>query len=472
MQKYHISRLVGVVAVVLVGLGLFMALPLVRAGGDTLFEDLPGEVAVSDTAVSRAKQVAANWRVLQNPETPRIILNLFDGELITAVHERTERSPALDGFVWVGHVPEQEGSYVTLSVSGDALTGHIVLAGGRQFIITPDGRSQLLQEIDTRRAQEVPGWNDTLDPPPFAPDAANEAAMCADGSRVDLLLAYTTAARNAQGGKAAIEALLHERVAEMNIANQASGLAMRFRLAHVMEIAYRETGDVSTDLERLRTGASGLKPVLTARNTYQADIAGLVIAEAKQDNSCGIAYVMKTPSLSFSEWAFNVTALDYAGMFTCNMALMTHSIGHNMGNDHEPATAAGNPVYPYSHGYQAPNKAFRTLMAYPCSGVSCPQINHWSNPNVRYNGAPTGNKTTADNARSMGQTAQYVANFRENCASEPTSTPATPPTAQPTSTAVPTSQPGSTPTPTATAMYIAPPPAGWQAALPVVVHGR
>jgi hypothetical protein len=89
-------------------------------------------------------------------------------------------------------------------------------------------------------------------------------------------------------------------------------------------------------------------------------------------------------------------------------------MGHNMGAHHDRATG-GTGAYEYSHGYQAPDKAFRTIMAYNCAG-GCPRVNHWSNPDVTYGGQPTGvlytSPSSADNRLTLNNTVATVANFR------------------------------------------------------------
>jgi len=65
-------------------------------------------------------------------------------------------------------------------------------------------------------------------------------------------------------------------------------------------------------------------------------------------------------------------------------------------------------------------------MGYPCS---VPRLNYFSNPNVFFNGAPMGVDyaqdpgNAADNARSMNNTAPYVAQFRTATSAVPPATP-------------------------------------------------
>ena len=82
-----------------------------------------------------------------------------------------------------------------------------------------------------------------------------------------------------------------------------------------------------------------------------------------------------------------------------------------MGSSHAPEDG-GSGLYPYSFGYKHPSNLFRTVMAYDCPG-GCPRVLHFSNPNVNYSGAPTGTVAQHNNALSINNAANTVANFRQ-----------------------------------------------------------
>lgn len=447
---------------------LLVGLPYVMAGDSMLFIDQPDQVILQGEGVSQAKWVTINWPALDNPRVKEITIPLFDGETITAEHERTDPSTAAGGYVWVGHVPGDPNSSVMLSVVDEVLIGSITLGGIEQTTIGYKNGRQLVQALDPNGRIEVEG-PDTITAPVDSSQTPQEPTFCEDGSRVDLLVAYTPAARVQEGGSAAIEALINQRVAGMNSANKNSGLSFTFELVHVMETSYPETGDVRTDLQRLSYDGDGhLDDVVQARDLHQADMVSLIIAQSKVNNSCGIAYAMQSLSTAYASSAFNVAALDYAGPPTCNPLTMAHEFGHNMGNHHDRANAGSYTVFPYSYGYQSPNSTFRTIMAYQCANAICPRINHWSNPEITYLGEATGVDyevspgSAADNARSMAQTALYVANFRQNCSPTPTPThtptPTQEPAASPSSTATYTTSTPVSSTPDATRVTLTPTP--------------
>jgi hypothetical protein len=98
---------------------------------------------------------------------------------------------------------------------------------------------------------------------------------------------------------------------------------------------------------------------------------------------------------------------------------LAHEIGHNQGNKHDRDNATTQGAYPYSYGFRrclSDGTGFRTVMAYSCTGAS--RVAWFSNPGVTYNGHATGiayetdPANSADNARSMNNTAATVAAFR------------------------------------------------------------
>jgi len=214
----------------------------------------------------------------------------------------------------------------------------------------------------------------------------------------------------------------------VDLANQAysnSGIAMRLRLARSAEVAYTESGNISTDLTRLRSTTDGfMDQVHQLRNQYKADLVALIV-----DNGggyCGIAYVMANgPRASFANYAFSVTDRECVANNT-----LTHELGHNMGNAHDRASG-GTGVFAYSYGYRDTVGKFRTIMAYPCPTVSCPRVKYFSNPKITINGRPAGidhrvnPMNSADNARSMNEVRNIVAAWRTGTSTSAATSPNT-----------------------------------------------
>ena len=337
--------------------------------------------------------------------------------------------------VWRGRLRGDQNSDVTLAVRGKKMAGTIA-TGDRLYKIEPteDNRHRLVELDDGVMRPDhhplvVPDDGTPAEPPAPEPelqqpdagvatttDSVTTAAATSTNTIVDLLVVYTSTARVKQGGKAAMNALITLGVDLANQAYSNSQIAMQLRLVRAAEIAYTETGNISTDLSRLQRTTDGfMDSVHQLRNQYKADLVALIV-----DNGgayCGIAYVMANgPRASFANYAFSVTDRDCVANNT-----LTHELGHNMGNAHDRASG-GTGVFAYSYGYRDTVGKFRTIMAYPCPTVSCPRVKYFSNPKIVINGRPTGidhriNPTnSADNPRSMNEVRNVIAAWRTGTA--------------------------------------------------------
>ncbi|MDH5337848.1 MAG: zinc-dependent metalloprotease [Nitrospira sp.] len=369
-----------------------------------------------------------------------ISLDLFDADTRTLELDEPEihRNKAK---VWRGRVRGEQDSDVTLAVRGTKMVGTIT-SGQRLYKIEPteDNRHRLVEiDEDAMRPDHhplvVPDDGTPAEPPApepnlQQPDARSAAATDAmttaaapTNTVVDLLVVYTKTARVKQGGQAAMNALITLSVDLANQAYKNSQIAMQLRLVRAAEVAYAETGNMSTDLTRLqRTNDGFLDQVHQLRNQYKADLVAMIV-----DNGgpyCGIAYVMANgPRASFASYAFSLTDRDCVANNT-----LTHELGHNMGDAHDRASG-GSGVFPYSYGYRDPVGKFRTIMAYACPNVSCPRVKYFSNPKITINGRPAGidhrvNPTnSADNARSMNEVRNVIAAWRTGTATSTATAP-------------------------------------------------
>ena len=339
--------------------------------------------------------------------------------------------------VWRGRLRGDQDSDVTLAVRGKKMAGTIV-SGQRLYKIEPteDNRHRLVEiDDDAMRPDhhplvvpddgtpaELPAPEPELQQPSAAAGSVPTAAATTN-TMVDLLVVYTSTARAKQGGQAAMNALIALGVDLANQAYRNSQIAMQLRLVRAAEVTYTETGNINTDLVRLRSTSDGfMDQVHTLRNQYKADLVALIVDNG--GSYCGIAYVMANgPRASFAPWAFSVTDRDCVSNNT-----LTHELGHNMGNAHDRASG-GTGVFPYSYGYRDPVGKFRTIMAYPCPNVSCPRVKYFSNPKILINGRPAGidhrinPSNSADNARSMNEVRNVVAAWRTGAATSAAASP-------------------------------------------------
>jgi len=404
---------------------------------------LLGSPTVSqDVAAVRQRFVTVNFGVLDGARSGKSLeLNLFSDVTFQAVID--ERSSLGGRSVWTGHIEGVEFSQVTLVASDGQIAANVALpeaiyqatyAGNGVHAITQIDQGSFPNEIEPIEIQA--GGSEEASP-------ALPAAPSDDGSIIDVLVAYTPAARVGAGGSTAIQNVITLAVAEANQSYANSGVAQRLNLAHMIEVAYTESGDMGTDLVRLQSASDAyMNEVHSLRNTYYADLVSLI---EESGQYCGISYLMGGVSSTFKDYAFSVVARSCAtGYYS-----FAHELGHNMGARHDwyVDNTAYSP-YSYNHGYVNRSAGWRTIMAYntECSdqGVNCTRLQYWSNPSVTYLGSPMGVPAgtsisctlddpnhppcDADNRQTLNNTAYTVANFRVRPAGQPTATPTPTPT--------------------------------------------
>jgi PKD repeat protein len=238
-----------------------------------------------------------------------------------------------------------------------------------------------------------------------------------DGSVIDVLVVYTSDALSAQGGLSNMLDLIDEAVAEANVSYANSGIQQRLNLVHTAEVTFAESGDLSTDLARLKSSSDGYgDEAHTLRDAYCADVVVLIVDVG---NACGIGYQLEN-LMSYNRYYAFCVVPDHCAVAQHSFA---HELGHLMGAQHDRAHSSREGVYDYSYGYIAPDYSFRTVMAYPSGGA--PRILNWSNPEVEVSGWPTGiaagESDSADNATTLNNTAPTVAGWRQSCIAAPPS---------------------------------------------------
>lgn len=386
-------------------------------------QDLLEEADVGDVAESpkkpdkvrngRARHAKVNESAL---DAPSLNLNLFDDVTLTAV--RDEPVEMQGGRVWVGHIDEYPGSQVVLAAKGKVLMGTVDL-GERFFeIVYVGGNTHAVRELDPNkipakfdpdeelaRPDNFAAEGDTATDTATQPTPSGDTAV-STGQVIDVMVVYTPKARTNAGGVAGIETKILNAVTRANQAYLNSQINMHLNLVYMGEVAYTETGDMAAAWNQLMNGT--LANVQTLRNQYGADQVALIDADA---NYCGYGTIMDSNWVSTAFAPYAVAVLHDDSVYDCigSNNSFAHELGHNQGNVHNPESASGSGAYADSYGYRICG-AFRDIMAYSCSGEV--RIPYFSNPNVLYNGTPTGVAGISNTARSMNATAPIVANFR------------------------------------------------------------
>lgn len=351
--------------------------------------------------------------------------------------------PAGKGRAYLGHVDQQAASSGTIVVVNTSFAGTLRVLG------------QPIYQIGHRPQTTVPVIR-RIDPnqlPPDHPSGFGVGQRAGDGQlpgpignigdtcssddprRITLMMLYTTAARVAAGGTTdAIEAQIYAAIAEANRSFINSDVDLRLELVRLEETPYAPVGgDLMTDLCRLHDPGDGfLDDVQTKRDTYGADVVGLVIASAivcgstygeliDPSGSCTVASnhdVVQSPSNAHEEGAYHVFRLD------CLPTNFTfpHELAHSLSARHnwECDPSDNRPTHS-NHGFFRNDGTamgtWRTIMTYP-STRSCghigPRVPNFSNPLINFAGHPTGitGSQPADNHDVLERDRPVIANYR------------------------------------------------------------
>ncbi len=376
-----------------------------------VFENAGSVSHLSVGTIARQRVVRCRNGQIESLEPGRsILLNLFETDSFDATVERAEHS--LNRLRVSGHLKSPRGTF-SLDWDGRFLFGAVRTKEQVYEITTTDEEKILIRELrnvasgchvehKSTHAQSL-GQVQSL-------GQAQHALTSHGGSQahIDLLVAYTRAAREEAGGKEAIRRQISKSVANANEVFASSQAQVAIGLVGTVEVPYAESRDSTTDLKRLRNASDGfMDEVHEARRDLQADIVSLVVRDT-EDGIGGRGYLMSNVDELLTGWetiAFNVVGRSSMVAGTT----LVHEIAHNMGCAHDRKNANGN-LFEDSYGYvfRADGKSQSTIMA---SGPW--RVPFFSNPRLSYKGVRIGRTGHADNVRTLNVTAPSVANWGE-----------------------------------------------------------
>ena len=328
----------------------------------------------------------------------------------------SEVSQTPRGRVGFGTLSTPDGT-MEFSVRGGRVAATFRIGEWIYELRTEEDGSQVVREISARSF--APEYQDTIvpeetglrergtsmDPVPAVagdPDTGNE---------VDVMVLFTTKARTERTD---ILNDIELMVSGSNAAFSTSGADVRIRLKGPFEVAYTSSGNLDTDLGRLRGKGDGfMDGIHLLRDQFAADCVVLLVGSGS--GACGLAYMMEAITPSFEDDAFSVVDVH------CGSTNLTfpHELGHNMGLRHDCAT--DNRLTPRSeaHGYVNIAARFRTIMALNDSCRDCNRVSRFSNPDRTYTtsfGTGTTGSTSgscqADNVATLEDSDGTVSNFR------------------------------------------------------------
>ncbi|MBI4718243.1 MAG: hypothetical protein HY763_10590 [Planctomycetes bacterium] len=339
-----------------------------------------------------------------------------------------------------GHLEDDPDGYFFLVVHEDVAVGMMMsVADGASYRINYSGAGfHTISRIDPSRYGEcgigraagagvVPGGvalhADSGDPAEAqadvdaedepAPDAVFAPDSCVSPYiAYDAIIVYSDNSRVAAGGTSAIRAEVQMAVDVANQAYDNSNISIRVRLVYTAEVNYDESGTYDDHLDRLTDSGDGILDSLhSTRNSYGADTVSLLVDDTDPQpdgtSTAGLAWCSVNSGSAFSIVNWSAAAGNFS---------YPHEVGHNQGCDHDRDNGAvGCGEYSYSFGHRFTGDSFqlwRTVMAYR-PGTRIP---YFSNPNVSFDGEPTGvpagQSDSAYNAATINNTDSTFQNYR------------------------------------------------------------
>ena len=367
---------------------------------------LPAEVLRSrdvtlDTNLLAATAVEPNETSLSS-QASTLELELFADTTVTAELQEIFY-PSPDSWAWVGSIQGDPYGSVILVEREGVVAGTIQLSN-TEFRIRYNGKQ--IHRVEELNPVALPPLDDTSNPTlgSGGKSIGHNPIGSEDGSRIDLLVVYTAAAKAEVGGTQALLAEIDLGVTSLNLSLAQSGLNTRVLQVHTEEIDYVEGPSVSADIAYLGNGSHGLQIAHTLRNQHGADLVALIVAQ-RPIGFLGLANIPGPngdPNRAFS--------VSVARVLNDSQHLFAHELGHTLGAGHAPDDPWHGP-FSFSHGYKDPQAGFRTIMAYSCYPAFCQPLRRFSSSSRLHQGLPTGN-AGQDNTRSINELSVAIANYR------------------------------------------------------------
>ena len=376
-----------------------------------------------------------------------------DGKVQTIAYSRHEEG--IDGnWSWVGKTADGLDAIITFGAG--AVFGRIDQRDAQPLRLTMrDGKAWLMQVnpgklLDGDLLRDADD-TDVLIPSAVAADIVQRkassaaakvpltAAAPANGTNtIDVAVGFTNGMVTKYGTAQNAQTRIADLIARTNQAYINSQVEPRVRLVHTLQVAYTDTNDNEIALEALTgvtctttacspaTVPTELAPLVTARNTYGADLVSLIRPfKAPEQKGCGIAWLLGGGGFTIDNtdapFGYSIvgdgddTDETDGRTYFCREETLAHELGHNMGQQHNTEDSGGDSgTHSYSYGYrESSTTGFYTVMAYRLANSSQFAINYFGNPAVNYPSTtrPTGT-ATADNARSLNLSMPLVALFR------------------------------------------------------------
>ncbi|MDG4560754.1 MAG: M12 family metallo-peptidase, partial [Candidatus Competibacter sp.] len=388
-------------------------------------DDGPTQQSRSKAAATLAGRypVRINARLSETGLPPATVLLSAPNGVRYEVVQDNQILHASGGTTWVGHLKDHDDIYRVLVTTQQGHSFGRILTPDGEFLVESDDSGTWL--LDTHEAGWLPAntYDDAIPSPSLASSRqlaprSGEATVdssispkAAGNSIIDVMLLYTPDLATHYG--AGLQAHLDSLIATANQAYLDSQVNISLRLVHHAQVSYSETASNTDALDALTYGSHpSLANVSAWRDQYGADLVALLRPFSMANHvGCGLSWLNGFNGQAMNAaYGFSVIGdgSDVGGsLYYCPDSSLVHELGHAMGSDHDRANSVAQGAYPYAYGYGVEG-VFGTIMSY-----INPRIGKFSNPKINCLGnQPCGIEDYADNTRSLNNTRDSVAGFR------------------------------------------------------------
>jgi PKD repeat protein len=394
-----------------------------------------------------SRSVEINYSSLSSiSEGDEITINLFEDAEFTLVVDLMEQH-VNGSTAWAGHFKNDPYGYGTMALNNGVLIGAfgnvesvygIKYIDETQFVYEQSHLPLSAISDDSLGLTEHEHEYKNSSEPAISLSPYSTAPLI-----IDVMVAYTTAARVAEGGTSAINALISSSIAQTNQTYFNSKINQRVYLALAAEVNYDESQiDTWMELNEVLVDPDDgllddLQVLRNSANVY-ADLNIFMVNKAPGTETDG----GRASALGPSSY-FNFASLRKDTSIHPDYYAFAHELGHLMGAQHErsedPHVELGRP-YNRAYVYNAVGGWFTVMgVGKECVQFNiqfCSKIPYWSNPDVDHPeddvpmGIPISNSNNcqndptaetecgADNRTVLNETAYQILNFN-GCANYP-----------------------------------------------------
>ena len=263
---------------------------------------------------------------------------------------------------WIGHVAaETPDQLVIVTMGGSGTYATFTLPDGNWGAVPGESNDWLFDadfsnlHIDRSEPTDVRIPPDLLNSarPKADPSCPVITSMPTQQATIDVLALVAPDFVSAHGSAANAEARINNLITSINTYYVNSKIAIKLRRVATINVNHAAASDPAAPDDATLdavTGATGVfANVPLLRDLYGADMV-MLMRGGKGSGASGIAWIggYATSPMSASSQYMYAVAGDLPGI---SPTLLAHELGHNMGNNHDPANAGTSTPGATSYGY-------------------------------------------------------------------------------------------------------------------------